>query len=154
MTGAHQKGLLTLMAATFVLFPYAGMGNNTSSPYSVVQRDDSVASIGKPVQSSELTNLSIVELVSFATLIAAGTFILTDYTNKRLREKAQNQARMDKENEHPDNEENMDEVETPPASERIESTLEEIRRLKETIVREQPMTPVSLIDHTQLQNAN
>lgn len=147
-------GLSTLMAATFVLFPYAGMGNNTS-PYSVVQRDHSTASTGEPVTPSQLTNLSIVELISFATIIAAGTFIVTDYMNKRLREKAQNKASMYKEDEHPDNEENLDEVETLPTSERIESTLEEIRRLKEAIGREEePRAPISVIDSTKFQAAN
>jgi hypothetical protein len=110
--------------------------------------------MGKPVPPSQLTDLSIVELVSFATIIAAGTFIVTDYVNKRLREKEQ-KASMDKESERPDNEERLDEVETPPASERIESTLEEIRRLKEAVGREeQPKAPVSLIDRTKFQAAN
>ena len=143
-----------LMAATFVLFPYSGMGNSTSS-YSVVQRDDSAARTGEPVTPSQLTNLSIVELISFATIVAAGTFIVTDYVNKRLREKAQTKASLDKEAEHPDNEENLDEVETPPTSERIESTLAEIRRLKEAIGgEEEPRAPVSVIDRTKLQAAN
>lgn len=146
-------GLSVLMAATFALFPYAGMGNSTGS-YSMVQRDNSTTSLDKPVSPSQLTDLSAVQLISFATIVAAGTFIVTDYVNKRLHEKERNKASAD-EKENAASEEQLEEAaEALPTSERIENTLEEIRRLKEAIGNEQRPAHVSIIDRAKFQTAN